>query len=63
MPAKRARQPFIKPERRRAQPVTVTKLPVVQCQVCRKKMAHRPGEASKVLTKHYEKEHPEYGKD
>jgi len=40
-------------------PVTVTRLPVVRCAVCRRTVAHRPGEASFVLTKHYEKAHPE----
>jgi hypothetical protein len=40
-------------------PVTVTRLPLVRCAVCRQTVAHRPGEASVVLTKHYEKAHPE----
>jgi hypothetical protein len=40
-------------------PVTVTQLPLVRCAVCRRTVAHRPGEASVVLTKHYEKAHPE----
>ena len=40
-------------------PVTVTQLPLVRCAVCRRTVAHRPGEASAVLTKHYEKTHPE----
>lgn len=40
-------------------PVTVTHLPVVRCAVCRRTVAHRPGEASVVLTKHYQKAHPE----
>jgi hypothetical protein len=40
-------------------PVTVTHLPVVRCAVCRRTVAHRPGEASVVLTRHYEKAHPE----
>jgi hypothetical protein len=40
-------------------PVTVTRLPVVRCAVCRQTVAHRPGQASLVLTKHYEKAHPE----
>jgi hypothetical protein len=39
-------------------PVTVTQLPLVRCAVCRRTVAHRPGEASVVLTKHYEKAHP-----
>ena len=40
-------------------PVTVTQLPLVRCAVCRRTVAHRPGEASVMLTKHYEKAHPE----
>jgi hypothetical protein len=40
-------------------PVTVTHLPRVRCAVCRQTVAHRPGQASLVLTKHYEKAHPE----
>ena len=40
-------------------PVTVTHLPLVRCAVCRRTVAHRPGQASIVLTKHYEKAHPE----
>jgi hypothetical protein len=40
-------------------PVTVTQLPLVRCAVCRRTVAHRPGQASSVLTKHYENAHPE----
>jgi hypothetical protein len=40
-------------------PVTVTHLPLVRCAVCRRTVAHRPGQASIVLTKHYEKAHPD----
>ena len=40
-------------------PITVTRLPLVRCAVCRRTIAHRPGDASVVLTKHYEKTHPE----
>jgi hypothetical protein len=40
-------------------PVTVTQLPLVRCAVYRRTVAHRPGQASAVLTKHYEKTHPE----
>lgn len=40
-------------------PVTVTQLPLVRCAVCRRTVAHRPGQASVVLTRHYEKAHPE----
>jgi hypothetical protein len=39
--------------------VTVTQLPVVRCQLCQRTVAHRPGEASAVLTRHYRREHPE----
>jgi hypothetical protein len=40
-------------------PVTVTHLPVIRCQICKRTVAHRPGEASQVLTEHYRREHPE----
>ncbi|HEY6748516.1 MAG TPA: hypothetical protein VI357_22710 [Mycobacteriales bacterium] len=40
-------------------PVTVTQLPLVRCAVCRRTVAHRPGQASVVLTNHYEKAHPD----
>jgi hypothetical protein len=40
-------------------PVTVTNLPLVRCAVCRRTVAHQPGEASAVLTKHYQRAHPE----
>jgi hypothetical protein len=40
-------------------PVTVTRLPVVRCQICRRTVAYRPGQASAVLTEHYAKVHPE----
>jgi hypothetical protein len=40
-------------------PVEVTQLPLVRCAVCRRTVAHRPGEASAVLTRHYERAHPE----
>ena len=48
-------------------PVTVTHLPLVPryqafaigCAVCRRTVAHLPGQPSVVLTKHYEKTHPE----
>jgi hypothetical protein len=38
-------------------PVTVTRLPVTRCQVCQRAIAYRPGEASAVLTKHYNEKH------
>jgi hypothetical protein len=40
-------------------PVTVTRLPVVRCQICRQTVAYRPGQASAVLTEHYQRAHPE----
>lgn len=40
-------------------PVTVTRLPVMRCEICRRTVAHRPGQASQVLTEHYRREHPE----
>jgi hypothetical protein len=39
-------------------PVTVTRLPVTRCQICQRTIAHRPGEASAVLTEHYRRMHP-----
>jgi hypothetical protein len=38
-------------------PVTVTQLPVVRCQICRRTVAHRPGGASAALTEHYRRAH------
>jgi hypothetical protein len=38
-------------------PVTVTQLPVTRCEICRRTVAYRPGEASAALTKHYEVRH------
>jgi hypothetical protein len=40
-------------------PVTVTQLPVMRCQVCKRTVAYRPGKASEVLTEHYRRVHPE----
>ncbi|MGE5288304.1 MAG: hypothetical protein ACM3ML_14130 [Micromonosporaceae bacterium] len=40
-------------------PVTVTQLPVTRCQICRRTIAYRPGQASAVLTEHYRRAHPE----
>ena len=40
-------------------PVTVTQLPLVRCAVCRQTVAHRPGQASAMLTRHYEGAHPD----
>jgi hypothetical protein len=40
-------------------PVTVTHLPVTRCQICRRTIAYRPGQASTVLTEHYRRTHPE----
>ena len=43
----------------RQSPVTVTQLPLTRCQVCGRTVAHRPGEAARELTRHYERLHPE----
>ena len=40
-------------------PVTVTRLPVTPCQICRRTVACRPGGLSEVLTGHYRPAHPE----
>jgi hypothetical protein len=40
-------------------PVTVSRLPVIRCQLCRRTMALRDGNASAVMTEHYRREHPE----
>jgi hypothetical protein len=40
-------------------PVTVTRLPVTRCEVCGRTLAYRPGQASTVLTQHYNRAHPE----
>jgi len=40
-------------------PVTVSRLPVIRCQICQRTLAHRPGQASTVLTEHYRRTHPE----
>jgi hypothetical protein len=45
--------------RSRRFPVTVTKLPVTRCQICRRTVAYRPGSLSEVLTEHYRRAHPE----
>jgi len=38
-------------------PVTVTQLPVTRCEICKRTVAYRPGEASTALTKHYQLRH------
>jgi hypothetical protein len=40
-------------------PVTVTRLPVVRCEICERTVAYRPGQASAVLTEHYRRMHPD----
>ena len=40
-------------------PVTVTRLPVTRCKICSRTLAYRPGQASAVLTQHYQRMHPE----
>jgi hypothetical protein len=47
-----------KPSSRRF-PVTVTRLPVTRCQICRRTVAYRPGKVSEFLTEHYRRAHPE----
>ncbi len=34
-------------------PVTVTHLPLIRCQICRRTVAYRPGTLSQTLTEHY----------
>ncbi|MFZ0160633.1 MAG: hypothetical protein WAL50_16515 [Kineosporiaceae bacterium] len=43
--------------RRRSYPITVTHLPVVRCAHCGRSIAHRAGQASAVLTAHYQQAH------
>ena len=43
----------------RSSPVTVTQLPLTRCQVCGRTVAHKPGEAARELTRHYERAHPD----
>ena len=40
-------------------PVTVSRLPVTRCEVCGRTLAYRPGQASAVLTQHYNRMHPD----
>jgi hypothetical protein len=40
-------------------PVTVRQLPVARCQICHQTVAHKPGQASAVLTDHYRQVHPD----
>jgi hypothetical protein len=40
-------------------PVTVSHLPVVRCEICKRTVAYRPGKISEVLTEHYRRAHPE----
>ncbi len=40
-------------------PVTVSRLPVIRCQVCQRTFACRDDAASAVLTQHYRREHPD----
>ena len=40
-------------------PVTVTQLPVLRCEICQRTIAHKPGQASEVLTEHYRRVHPD----
>lgn len=49
-PMKRTRKTF---------PVTVTRLPVIRCQVCDRPVANPRLAAADALTEHYRREHPE----
>jgi hypothetical protein len=40
-------------------PVTVTRLPITRCKLCRRTVAYRPGTISDALTEHYRRVHPE----
>jgi hypothetical protein len=40
-------------------PVTVTQLPVIRCEICKRTVAYRPGAPSEALTEHYRRAHPE----
>ena len=40
-------------------PVTVTRMPLTRCQICRRTVAYRPGSLSEALTEHYRRAHPE----
>jgi hypothetical protein len=44
---------------RKTFPVTVTRLPVVRCQICGRSVAHPRLSAGDALTEHYRREHPE----
>ena len=48
---------------RRTYPVEVTQLPLVRCAVCGRTIAHRPGQASVVLTDHYAAAHADLAGD
>lgn len=39
-------------------PVTVTRLPLIRCEVCDRTVAYRPGKVSEALTEHYRRAHP-----
>jgi len=39
-------------------PVTVTRMALVRCAVCGRRLAFRKGSVSEALTAHYAKEHP-----
>lgn len=40
-------------------PVTVTRLPVTRCEICRRTVAYRPGALCEALTEHYRRAHLE----
>jgi hypothetical protein len=45
---------------RKTFPVTVSRLPVVRCQVCGRSVATPRTTATDALTEHYRREHPEF---
>lgn len=59
MPGKRQRKPLVKPVRRKPEPVTVGKLPMFRCSLCKQKIFFDPRKttAAKVMAKHYKDEH------
>jgi hypothetical protein len=40
-------------------PVTVTRLPIIRCQVCQRAVPCRDGQASAAMTEHYRRQHPD----
>jgi hypothetical protein len=44
---------------RKTFPVTVSRLPMIRCQVCGRSVAHPRTSPGVALTEHYNREHPE----